>query len=100
MIDIKEYTDDVATLLIKDIQQEIQRLTEEAVKSIQQQRVLSQKRRLLIESFDSISSAMTQLFIKDLIMGMDQEIAILDEKIHKCEAHKEYYNDILEVVRN
>lgn len=92
-------TNNTANLLIEEIVSKIQQFDEDSVQSFDRQRFLAQKRQILVNAYGKTSSGMTQLIMNDMIHEIDQEIAHLDENTRLCHQHKDYYIEILRVVR-
>lgn len=99
MVEEKRQTKDTATVVMDEIVSKIQQFDEDSIQSFDRQRFLAQKRQILVNAYGKTSSGMTQLIMNDMINEIDQEIAHLDENTRLCNQHKDYYIEILRVVR-
>lgn len=99
MVEEKGTTKDTATIVMDEIVSKIQQFDEDSIQSFDRQRFLAQKRQILVNAYGKTSSGMTQLIMNDMIHKIDQEIAHLGENARQCNQHKDYYIEILRVVR-
>lgn len=99
MVEEKHQTKDTAAVVMDEIVSKIQQFDEDSIQSFDRQRFLAQKRQILVNAYGKTSSGMTQLIMNDMISEIDQEIAHLDENTRLCHQHKDYYIEILRVVR-
>ncbi|MGX9135193.1 hypothetical protein ACWV26_12605 [Rummeliibacillus sp. JY-2-4R] len=99
MIQLREEKTNIVSSLIDDIESKIQKMTEESFQSIEKQKELAQRRQILAHAYSKVSSGMTQLIISDMVAEIEKELANLEETARYCNYHKEYYTEILLVVK-